>query len=422
MNTCEPQNIERTTLQEHYRAVRARSKSICKPLYVDDYQIQSIVETSPPKWHLAHVSWFFETFLLNPFRKTYTPFHPRFQYLFNSYYETVGSVQPRAQRGLLSRPTVQEVYSYRAYVDEQMHALIEQVSESDWALFAFRVVLGLNHEQQHQELLLMDIKHNFATNPLQPAYRKDLAGGANLADTPTAGWVEIEGGDHQIGHATPGFAYDNEMPRHRVLLQDHRLATRKVTNQEYLAFIKDGGYQEARHWLADGWSAVREHKWYAPCYWQQLDDVWFEMTLGGLSTLDLSSPVCHISYYEADAYTRWAGKRLPNEAELEVALAQRPIDGNFAESDTLQPVAPTNGEQWYGDVWEWTSSPYTSYPGFRPLAGSVGEYNGKFMCNQYTLKGGCCVTAANHIRASYRNFFYPRDRWPFTGIRLAENV
>lgn len=410
--------ITKTDLAADYRAIRDESARICALLHIDDYQIQSIVETSPPKWHIAHVSWFFEAFVLPEFYSAYRPFQPEFAYLFNSYYETVGSMHPRPARGMLSRPTVEEVYRYRAHVDEHMLELIERVEEGRWPEFAYRVTLGLNHEQQHQELLLMDIKHNLSVNPTRPAYSDSLQV-SEPASVPMV-WIDRPGGIMDIGHAGDGFAYDNETPRHQVLMRDHRLASRPVSNGEYLAFIEDDGYARPELWLSDGWSLLKREGWQQPLYWEQRDGVWLQFTLGGMRTLNPDEPVCHVSFYEADAYARWAGKRLPSEAELELMLAQQPVAGNFLDHTRLQPQ-PGEG-QWYGDVWEWSASPYAPYPGFKPLAGSMGEYNGKFMCNQMVLRGGCCLTPPGHLRASYRNFFYPHDRWPVTGVRLAEDA
>ena len=412
--------MERDALIAAYRQVRATSETICAPLATDDYQIQSIVETSPPKWHLAHVTWFFETFVLPEFRKDYRPYRTGFEYLFNSYYETVGDMHPRPKRGLLSRPTVAEVHSYRAYVDEQMEALLNGVSDHLWEALAFRVVLGLNHEQQHQELLFMDIKHNLSVNPLNPAYREDLK--TPEGETRPMQWAECLGGIAEIGHAGEGFAFDNETPRHRVLLREHRLADRFVTNGEFLEFIHDGAYDAPALWLADGWHRKRAESWRHPLYWRQRDGVWLQFTLGGERPLNPHEPVCHLSFYEADAYARWAGRRLPLEEELEVLLASREPTGNFADADYLHPTPAGAQGQWYGDLWAWTAGPYGPYPGFQPLEGSMGEYNGKFMVNQMALKGGCCATPAGHVRATYRNFFYPHDRWPFTGLRLAEDA
>ncbi len=404
-----------------YEEVRTLSERICEPLELEDYQLQSIVETSPPKWHLAHVSWFFETFLLREYLPGYPLFHPEFAYLFNSYYYLVGDMHPRPRRGLLSRPTLAQVLDYRQHVDHWMRELMAGADSRLWPELARRIVLGLNHEQQHQELLLMDIKHNFFVNPLRPAYREDLASEQGTA--PPLSWIECPGGIYEIGADEHGFAFDNERPRHRLLLQDHRLGSRLITNAEYLEFMQDGGYQEPALWLSDGWAMINQRGWQHPLYWQRDEEGWQEFTLGGVSALNPHQPVCHLSYYEADAYARWAGKRLPLEAELEVQLAgQDPQSGHFLERDLLHPQPAHSAGQWYGDLWNWTASPYTAYPGFKPLIGAMGEYNGKFMSNQMVLRGGCCVTSGDHIRASYRNFFYPHDRWPFTGLRLAEDL
>jgi ergothioneine biosynthesis protein EgtB len=426
--TAQPQSVEiadsdRDALTARYRRVRADSEAICAPLEIEDHCIQTMPDVSPPKWHLAHVSWFFETFLLRPFAADYRLFHPGFDHLFNSYYETVGSPYPRPERGLLARPTVAEVMRYRAWVDAAMEALIAEADEGQWPEIARRVELGLQHEQQHQELLYTDIKHIFAHNPLRPAYAAAPARPEGPA--PALTWHEGVEGIHEIGHAGDGFAYDNETPRHRTLLHGHRLASRPVTNGEFLAFMADDGYRRPELWLADGWATVNQLGWQAPLYWERLDGQWQTMTLAGPEPVDEHAPVTHISFYEADAYARWAGKRLPSEAEWEVAAAARPVSGHFRDSRQLQPVAAPAGEgllQLYGDVWEWTASPYAPYPGFRPLEGSMGEYNGKFMCNQMVLRGGSCVSPADHLRPTYRNFFYPHERWQFTGLRLAEDL
>ena len=410
----------REALIAEFERVRRYTETLCAPLATDDYQIQSIAQTSPPKWHIAHVTWLFEAFVLPHFDPGYKPFHPGFDFLFNSYYYTHGHMHPRPKRGLLSRPTVEEVYHYRAYVDERMRRLMESVDEAKWEELAFYVILGLNHEEQHQELLLMDIKHNLSVNPLKPAYREDLA--MPSGENRPLRWLEQAGGIRQAGHAGAGFAYDNETPRHEVLLRDHRLADRFVTNGEYLEFIKDGGYTEPALWLSDGWALIQGGNCHHPLYWLHTEDGWQQFTLGGMRELNPHEPVCHLSFYEADAYARWAGKRLPLESELEALLAELPVTGNFADSDLLHPAPAGEAGQWYGDLWAWTASPYTAYPGFKPLAGSVGEYNGKFMSNQMVLKGGCCATPGDHIRATYRNFFYPDECWAFTGLRLAEDA
>ncbi len=420
MDTAVTTAAGREALIEEFERVRTYTETLCLPLATDDYQIQSIVQTSPPKWHIAHVSWFFETFILAHFERAYKPFHSGFDFLFNSYYYTHGEMHPRPYRGLLSRPTVEEVYRYRAHVDNRMRRLMENLDSAEWEALAFRVILGLNHEEQHQELLLMDIKHNFFVNPLKPAYRDDLK--IPQGATHPLCWLERKGGIQHIGHKDSGFKYDNETPRHEVLIRDHRLADRFITNGEYLNFIEDGGYTNPALWLSDGWALIQREGWRHPLYWQQDSDRWTQFTLGGMRVLNTHEPVCHISFFEADAYARWAGKRLPLESELEVALTGHNVAGNFADSELLHPAPAGNTGQWFGDLWAWTASPYAAYPGFEPLAGTMGEYNGKFMSNQMVLKGGSCVTPSGHSRASYRNFFYPEERWAFTGLRLAEDV
>ena len=412
--------IARDALITEFEHVRERSEDLCAPLAADDYQIQSIVQTSPPKWHLAHVTWFFETFVLSRFQPGHKPFHPRFDFLFNSYYQTHGQMQPRDQRCLLSRPTIEQVYEYRAYINERMLALLVAANDTEWIDLAGFVTLGLNHEQQHQELLLMDIKHNFWSNPLKPAYRDDLKMSAG-AYRPM-NWIRREGGVQQIGHASPGFAFDNETPRHQRLLRDHLIADRFITNAEYFDFIHDGAYSKPSLWLADGWELIRREGWQHPLYWVEEGENYRQFTLEGMQDINPHEPVCHLSYFEADAYANWAGKRLPLEEELEAMLAEQPVTGNFVENDLLRPAAASGWGQWFGDVWAWTSSSYSAYPGYRPLPGSLGEYNGKFMSNQMVLKGGSCATPLSHIRASYRNFFYPHERWAFTGLRLAEDL
>lgn len=410
----------RDELLTDYKNTRGFSEALCAPLAVDDYQIQSIVQTSPPKWHLAHVTWFFETFVLAEFAPNYSPFHSGYDYLFNSYYYTHGKMHPRPERGLLSRPTVTEIYDYRQAINSQIEALIEQTSHTEWPAFEQRIKLGLQHEQQHQELLLMDIKHNFSVNPLKPAYHHNRTPPQSEGSAPK--WLEREGGLHTIGHHGEGFAFDNETPRHSVLLHDHRLADRFITNQDYLDFIQDKGYDHPALWLADGWALLQNRQWRHPLYWSKHNHEWAQFTLDGLRPLNPAEPVCHLSYYEADAYARWAGKRLPREEELEVALSEQAVTGNFADSGLLHPAPSGKQGQWFGDLWAWTCSPYSGYPGFTPHAGTIGEYNGKFMSNQMVLKGGSCVTPAGHIRASYRNFFYPDERWMFSGLRLAEDA
>jgi ergothioneine biosynthesis protein EgtB len=376
-----------------------------------------MTDASPAKWHLAHTSWFFENFILQPQLAGYCVFHPGFGFLFNSYYNTVGDMQPRPDRGLLSRPSVAEILQYRRHVDEHMQCLL--AAQPDDAEFAARVTLGLNHEQQHQELLLTDIKYLFARNPLKPVWRELPCPPAPPA-APLKYLARPEG-LMTIGHAGPGFAFDNETPRHQVLLPSYQLALRPVSNGEYREFVRAGGYRTATLWLADGWSTVQREGWTRPLYWN--GDMTAEFTLGGVRELDVNAPVCHLSGYEADAYARWAGARLPTEAEWEAVGREQAVTGNLLDNGLCQPAAAGRGlTQMFGDVWEWTGSAYSAYPGFRPLAGSLGEYNGKFMANQWVLRGGSCATPAGHIRATYRNFFYLHQRWQFTGLRLAQDA
>jgi ergothioneine biosynthesis protein EgtB len=415
---------QRSFWSNAYLNVRQQSVALCAPLTREDYVIQTAPEASPAKWHLAHVSWFFETFLLKAYLSGYAEFHPLFGYLFNSYYEQVGKFPPRQERGFLSRPSVDDIIRYRAYVDEHMLTLLQRAGDDVWPALQQRLEIGLNHEQQHQELLLTDIKLNFSVNPLRPAYRDDLPETPHAA-APPPHWIALPGGIHEIGHPGGGFAYDNERPRHRVYLNAFRLASRPVTNGEFLAFIQDGGYDNPAFWLSDGWATSRRLHWSSPLYWESQDGTWRQFTLGGMRPLNLAEPVCHVSYYEADAYAAWAGKRLPTEAEWEIAARGLAIAGNLRDSGRLHPAPAPAGNgllQMYGDVWEHTASPYQAYPGFRLAAGALGEYNGKFVCNQMVLRGGACVTAADHVRASYRNFFYPHERWQFQGIRLAEDA
>lgn len=406
-----------------YHRVRHATESLCQPLEVEDYQIQTMPDVSPTKWHIAHVSWFFETFLLRPYLPDYSVFHPQFAHLFNSYYETVGSFHPRPQRGLLNRPTLKQVYDYRAHVDQHMLRLLQRQEHPDWGAIHARTEVGINHEQQHQELMLTDIKHVFASNPLKPAYQQQYT---TIPDKPpTRTWVEHPGGLLTIGHSGGGFCFDNETPAHQTYLAPFRLASCLVSNGEYIEFIQDNGYDRAELWLSDGWATVKSQQWQAPLYWEQRDGSWWHMTLHGMQPVQLHAPICHVSLYEADAFARWAGKRLATEAEWEVVARDQPRAGNFRDSGQLHPVAAPAAagvQQLYGDVWEWTSSPYAPYPGFKTLAGALGEYNGKFMCSQFVLRGGSCVTPADHIRATYRNFFYPKDRWQFSGFRLAEDA
>jgi len=408
---------------EVFRRVRAASEALCQPLIVEDYGLQTADFASPPKWHLAHVSWFYETFLLTPYLPGYIAFDPAYRKLFNSYYEQVGEYHPRSQRGFLSRPSVEAVYRYRAHVDAAMLELLDGASPSIWPTASQRLAIGLNHEQQHQELLLTDIKQHFSVNPLRPPYRDDLPVPVPR-EAPTMGWVEHEGGLQAIGHGGEGFAYDNESPRHKVFLPPFALASRPVTNGEFLEFVEAGGYRNPALWLSDGWSTVNREAWAHPRYWERHGSEWMEFTLGGLRLLDLAAPVTHVSHYEADAYACWAEARLPTEAEWEHVAANLAPRGNFVDSGVLHPQAARGDglQQLFGDVWEHTASAYLAYPGYRRAAGALGEYNGKFMSGQMVLRGGSCVTPADHVRATYRNFFYPHERWQFQGFRLARDL
>jgi ergothioneine biosynthesis protein EgtB len=404
-------------LPDRYKRIRATSLQLCAELQAEDTVVQSMPDVSPTKWHLAHITWFFEHFVLESHLADYKRFSEQFHYLFNSYYYSVGQMHLRSQRGLLSRPTLAEITNYRAHVDDAVNTLLED-SAGDEQL-AQLVELGLNHEQQHQELLLTDIKHVLSCNPLLPAAFSSLAT-APVAETSELLLVDGLSGIHKIGALGRGFCFDNETPRHDALLHDHRIANRLVTNAEYREFVRDGGYRDSNLWLSDGWAAVNQHEWGRPLYWSE--DLTSEFTLGGQRDIVDAASVCHVSFYEADAFARWAGARLPTEFEWEMAARKEPLAGNLVDANYLHPVPAVDGsKQFFGDVWEWTSSPYAAYPGFVPLTGSLGEYNGKFMCNQMTVRGGSCATAADHIRASYRSFFYPDARWQFLGLRLAKD-
>ena len=411
---------------EQYQKVRQFTEYLCQPLVTEDYVIQSMPDVSPTKWHLAHVSWFFETFLLKPALPGYQSLHPQYAYLFNSYYNSLGERHCRPKRGLISRPTVEETYAYRHYVDEHVLALLQKIDEQQLVSLTPIFILGLHHEQQHQELLLTDIKHVLSCNPLAPVYKASEP--HKTRPVPPVEWIAFPESLRWVGHDGEGFAFDNEGPRHREFMPAFQLASRLVTNGDYLEFIADGGYRNPLLWLSEGWSTVRAEEWQAPLYWEKRDDQWWTMTLSGMREVDKTEPVCHISYFEADAFARWAGGRLPTEAEWEVAAQTVPLAGNFVESGLYHP-APLNASaakgklsQMYGDVWEWTQSSYAPYPGFQPSAGAVGEYNGKFMCNQYVLRGGSCATSLTHIRPTYRNFFPTNAQWQFIGMRLAKDI
>ena len=410
-------------LGARYDEVRAHTELLAQPLSPEDQTVQSMPDVSPTKWHRAHVTWFFETFVLADHEPGFAPFQHAYWFLFNSYYEAVGPRYVRAQRGAISRPGAHDVGVYRGNVDARMRDLLATLDEGTLGKVAATIELGFHHEQQHQELLLMDIKHVLSLNPLRPAYAGSPSA---VADPDPLGWVDVDGGLVEIGHRSDGFSFDNELPIHQVHLQPFRLADRLVTNGEWLEFMADAGYQRHELWLSDGWARVNAEGWEAPFYWTQQDGVWLEHTLHGTWPVNPALPVAHVSHYEADAYASWAGKRLPTEAEWEhgVRAAGGPVAGNLADGETFHPRAagPASGglRQAFGDCWEWTSSAYLPYPGFHPAAGAIGEYNGKFMSNQMVLRGGCALTPLGHARASYRNFFPPGSRWALSGLRLAD--
>jgi ergothioneine biosynthesis protein EgtB len=415
----------KTQLLERYLSVRRFSEQLCQTLEPEDYVIQTMPEMSPTKWHLAHTSWFFETFVLKPHLRDYRPLHPQYAFLFNSYYNAAGKMHARPQRGLISRPTVKDTFIYRQHVNEAMTNLIQTADDSGLETLTPLIVLGLNHEQQHQELMLTDIKHAFWTNPLRPAFRPEVPAAQN--PMPVPGWLQLDGGLYSIGFEGEGFSFDNETPRHQVFLTAFSFGTHLVSNREFLAFIEDKGYQRPELWLSLGWTAVNERGWTAPFYWEQQDGSWWMMTLAGMRPVRWGEPVCHLSYFEADAYARWAGARLPTEAEWEVAASNTPVEGDFAESGRFHPTAADgpasdSPQQMFGEVWQWTQSSYAPYPGYQPQPGALGEYNGKFMCNQYVLRGASCATPRSHARRTYRNFFPPDARWQFLGLRLAKDL
>ena len=412
----------RESLITHYRNVRGFTEELTEPLETEDYVVQAMENVSPAKWHLAHTSWFFETFLLAKARPDYESLHPQYHYLFNSYYLQTGQPFTREHRGLITRPTVQQTYQYREYVDEQVIAFINNCSEQEFKQWAPVVEIGLHHEQQHQELIVTDIKFNLAQNPLGPVYKENQVA-SNGEAIPPLSWVGFDEGIYEIGHDGGEYSYDNEHPRHKRFQHSFEIADRLITNKEYIEFIEDAGYERSELWLSDGFAAIAEKNWEAPLYWQKRDDEWYQFTLSGVRPVVGNEPVTHISYYEADAFAEWAGARLPDEAEWEIAASTEDINGNFLENRNFHPVPlSTKGKrinQLFGDTWEWTKSAYDAYPGYAPLPGALGEYNGKFMSSQYVLRGGSCATSESHIRRTYRNFFYPDARWQFSGIRLA---
>lgn len=413
--------LSREQLLKQYKEVRNFTHHLVEPLEIEDLVIQAMENASPAKWHLAHTSWFFETFVLGKFVSDFESLHPQYAYFFNSYYLQTGVPFKRAKRGTLSRPTVKEVFEYRAYVDEQMERFIQEADEETCKEAAFVVEIGNHHEQQHQELILTDMKYLLAQNPLLPVYR-DL----ELNESNTQGplnWISFEEGIVEIGNKGDEFTYDNEHPRHKTFVQNFDLADRLITNAEYLEFMEAGGYENSPFWLDEGWATVQKEEWEAPLYWFKRDGEWWYFTLGGVRKVDPNEPVTHISYFEADAFARWKGYRLPTEQEWEHACGDLEIKGNFVDNGNFHPATYPNDskglKQMFGDVWEWTSSSYAPYPGYNPLPGALGEYNGKFMVNQYVLRGGSCATSRSHIRKTYRNFFHTDARWQFSGIRLA---
>jgi len=421
-------------LLARFHQARNFTNALCANLEPEDFVVQSMPDVSPTKWHLAHTTWFFETFILKKFVSGYHAEVPEYAYLFNSYYNAAGDMHRRDLRGLISRPTVKEAKRYRSSIDAHMDNLLSDADENLIDEIEPILILGFHHEQQHQELLITDIKHVFAQNPLCPVFREGRARPLVAPKISTDGsvirpyhFVHFDEATVQIGHDGNGFAYDNESPRHRALLSAFSLASRPVTNGEYLQFIEDGGYARAELWLSLGWMTVNEQHWQAPLYWVKRDGAWWNFTLSGFRPVDESEPVTHVSYFEADAYANWAGARLPTELEWERAASDCPVEGNFVENEAFHPrPAPASGQgrdlhQMFGDVWEWTRSAYSPYPGYRAAPGALGEYNGKFMCNQYVLRGGSCATSRTHIRRTYRNFFPPEKRWQFTGIRLARD-
>ncbi len=413
---------EETGLKSSFERVRATSLALAEGLSDADATVQSMEDASPAKWHLAHVTWFFERFVLCEHLPGYSPFDERYDYLFNSYYDAVGDRHPRPKRGLLTRPALDDVLAYRAHVDRAMGSLLSGGASDALSRL---VILGLHHEQQHQELFLTDILHLFAQSPLKPAFRAPEPRLMKGAAAPLA-WTRFDGGLVEIGHTGGEFAFDCEGPRHKVWLEPFEIANRAVTNEEWMEFIADGGYERPDHWLSDGWAMCQAEGWTAPLYWRMEDGEWSTMTLRGWQPVDPQAPVCHVSQYEADAYASWAGARLPSEAEWETATAGTGarLEGNDAGTGRLSP-APQAGKGLiglFGDVWEWTQSAYSPYPGFEAEEGAIGEYNGKFMSGQYVLRGGACSTPAGHIRTTYRNFFHPGKRWQFSGLRLARNA
>jgi ergothioneine biosynthesis protein EgtB len=424
-NKIDTDERRRISLVDRFTKVRFFTNKLCEPLVTEDYVIQSMPDVSPTKWHLAHTSWFFEAFVLNKANPDYKSINPLYSYLFNSYYIQAGDRWFRPNRGILSRPTVKEIFDYRNYVNEHVQNFIEKSSEEVLNEFAPVIEIGLNHEQQHQELLLTDIKNVLSHNPLHPVYSERMI--TNSDSIKEISWIDFKEDIYEIGNTGEEFCYDNETPVHKQFLHQFSLADRLITNKEYIEFIEDGGYKNSLLWLSDGWAVVENEKWKTPLYWEKRDGEWYNFTLNGFRKVNPDEPVCHISHYEADAFAAWKGKRLPTEAEWEVAASSLNIEGNFVDNKQFHPVPLADNDdnklrQMFGDVWEWTQSAYLPYHGYKPLPGALGEYNGKFMSGQMVLRGGSCATSKSHIRKTYRNFFPPHSRWQFTGIRLAKDI
>lgn len=411
-------------LKERFKSIRSFSEVLVEPLETEDFVVQAAEHASPTKWHLAHVSWFYETFVLGKAFSNYESMHTQYAYIFNSYYLQTGEPHKRSKRGMLSRPTVDEVFEYREYVDNEILKFLDTASDEQLREFGPVIEIGNHHEQQHQELMLTDLKYMLAQNPLKPSYC-DLDLSYQREPNPLQ-WIQFEEGIYEIGSIGEEYTYDNEHPRHRTFLEPFELSDRLITNAEFIEFMNDDGYLRSELWLDDGWAMVNKKEWNAPLYWVEQEDDWYYYTLGGTKKVNPNEPVTHISYYEADAFARWADARLPTEQEWETAAGDISYEGNFVEQEHYHPKS--TGEehrglkQMFGDVWEWTMSAYEPYPGYEPLPGALGEYNGKFMCSQYVLRGGSCATSQTHIRKTYRNFFYPDARWQFNGFRLARST
>ncbi|WP_144391689.1 ergothioneine biosynthesis protein EgtB [Pleionea sediminis] len=408
--------LSKQQIIQNFEKSRLDSEALCDPLEIEDYGLQAIAETSPAKWHIAHTSWFYETFILRPYSQSYIPFDDSYEHLFNSYYNTVGQPFLRPKRGLLSRPTVNQIFNYRQHITEKVLNLLDNTHHPEYSTILERVTLGIQHEKQHQELFLTDLKYNFFQNPLLPAYQPIET---KPSEKQSQSWVSQDEGLVDIGFNETGFCFDNELPCHKVYLEKYDIAKHPVSNEAYLSFVSDRAYKNPLLWLSDGWTWINQNKVQHPLYWLSNKEGWNEFTLSGLQPLDLNAPVCHLNYFEADAFARWAGYRLPTEFEWEHYARKHKNQLVESMSKNLQPIATSSGAL-FNQIWQWTQSNYTQYPGFKPAAGAIGEYNGKFMCNQFVLRGGSCFSPENHIRISYRNFFYPADRWQMSGIRLAK--